>query len=352
MPSNRHFTFVLMLFVLTALSCGCGSKTDSANENDGTTSNESDSGDKGSIVSSTETAAADVETSEFRFFYDVTLTDLEPNQDVSVWVPLAKSDAYQQVQVVRIEVDAEFKQNTDAATGNRMLHFTGKANASGQVPIMVEYKVKRKEVSAANYESADDASTATFLTANSLVPVGGIPESQFLGETTLEGDALAKARKLYEMVEGHVDYDKPEGGEWGRGDAVWVCDSKHGNCTDFHSLFISLSRTSEIPAKFEIGFPIPAEGGEIGGYHCWASFIHDGKWVPVDISEADKQPEKFDYFFGNLSPDRVAFTQGRDLVLIPAQQGEPLNFFVYPYAEVDGQPHMAFEKNFRSEVIE
>jgi len=29
---------------------------------------------------------------------------------------------------------------------------------------------------------------------------------------------------------------------------------------------------------------------------------------------------------------------GRDLVLKPRQQGEPLNFLIYPYVEVDGKP--------------
>lgn len=28
---------------------------------------------------------------------------------------------------------------------------------------------------------------------------------------------------------------------------------------------------------------------------------------------------------------------GRDLVLNPPQSGEPLNYFVYPYVEVDGK---------------
>ena len=54
-----------------------------------------------------------------------------------------------------------------------------------------------------------------------------------------------------------------------------------------------------------------------------------------------------EYYFGNLTPDRVSFTVGRDLDLVPKQQGEPLNFFVYPYAEVDGKPHTAMEKKFR-----
>jgi hypothetical protein len=42
-------------------------------------------------------------------------------------------------------------------------------------------------------------------------------------------------------------------------------------------------------------------------------------------------------FFGKLSADRVAFTTGRDLILEPAQNGEPLNFFIYPHVEVNSQ---------------
>ena len=144
-------------------------------------------------------------------------------------------------------------------------------------------------------------------------------------------------------------YDKPKGGQWGRGDSVWACDSRHGNCTDFHSLFISICREQDIPARFEIGFPISAQRGQgdVGGYHCWAKFVADQAWVPVDISEADKNPEKTDYFFGNLTENRIAFTIGRDLQLVPAQQDGPVNFLVYPYAEVSGKKHEALRKSFK-----
>jgi transglutaminase-like putative cysteine protease len=129
---------------------------------------------------------------------------------------------------------------------------------------------------------------------------------------------------------------------WGQGDVVWVCDSKYGNCSDFHSLFISLTRAQKIPAKFEMGFPIPEKRGEgvVGGYHCWAWFLPDGKgWVPVDISEANREPKMKEYYFGNLTENRVTFTTGRDIELVPRQAAGPLNFFIYPYAEIDGRPH-------------
>ena len=136
----------------------------------------------------------------------------------------------------------------------------------------------------------------------------------------------------------HMSYDKSRPG-YGTGDAVWACDSRFGNCTDFHSLFMSLARSQSIPTQFEIGYPLPTgkKAGQLTGYHCWAWFHQSGLgWQPVDISEADKHPELTDYYFGHLSSDRVAFSVGRDIQLAPAQRGKPLNYFVVPYAEVDG----------------
>ena len=132
---------------------------------------------------------------------------------------------------------------------------------------------------------------------------------------------------------------------------LYACDAKKGNCTDFHSLFIAMARSQGIPARFEIGFPLPADkhSGEIAGYHCWADFYLDGKgWIPVDISEAWKHPEKRDYFFGSHDVNRVQFSMGRDLKLAPAQEGKPLNYFVYPYVEVDGReyPNIALAFSF------
>ena len=51
----------------------------------------------------------------------------------------------------------------------------------------------------------------------------------------------------------------------GNGCTSWVagatCDSGFGNCSDFHSLFISMARANNIPAKFEIGYGVPTPRG-------------------------------------------------------------------------------------------
>jgi hypothetical protein len=40
------------------------------------------------------------------------------------------------------------------------------------------------------------------------------------------------------------------------------------------------------------------------------------------------------------------FTYGRDLRLAPEQKGEPLNYFIYPYAEANGLAVKGLETHF------
>jgi transglutaminase-like putative cysteine protease len=179
------------------------------------------------------------------------------------------------------------------------------------------------------------------------VPLQGVIEELSAQETRGIQDPLGKARAIYNYVIASMRYDK-SGTGWGNGDAIWACTSKRGNCTDFHSLFIGMARAAGIPSRFEIGFPLPGDQheGAIAGYHCWAQFyLESYGWVPVDASEAWKHPDKKDYFFGAHDDNRVQFSVGRDIRLDPLQQGDPLNYFVYPYAELDGKP-FAVESKF------
>ena len=55
----------------------------------------------------------------------------------------------------------------------------------------------------------------------------------------------------------------------------------------------------------------------------------------LDINDS-KVVEAQDYFFGAQTETYVDLTTGRDIVLNPEQEEGPLNYFMYPYAEVDG----------------
>lgn len=293
----------------------------------------------------------------FEFTYSAIVKDLPRGEHkVRIWIPLASSDANQKVQIKRIACPLPTRTTRDSQYGNRMLYAELRNPDGALLSCKVDYEVTRKEYSKGGYAELrqyDRESVKApeelkrFLRPDRLVPIDGRMKELAEQNTAGKLGSVDKALALYDYVFKTVRYDK-SGTGWGRGDTLWVCDAKHGNCTDFHSLYISMMRAEGIPARFEIGFPLPENSarGDIPGYHCWAEFyLYGPGWIPVDISEAWKNPSKHDYFFGTLDANRVQFTIGRDLILSPRQDGPPVNYFVYPYVEVDGQPYDKLEKN-------
>lgn len=291
----------------------------------------------------------------FTFRYSFTVKNVAPGQRLRVWIPLAHSDEWQQVRVLSRSGDLPLRPKREREYGNRLLYAGTAHAAKSEYHFTVSYEVVRREravLGKGGFVAAADPARprqlARFLAPDQLVPVTGLPAQLAAQQTAGKSTELEKAQAIYDYVFHTLRYDK-SGTGWGRGDALWACDAKHGNCTDFHSLFISMARSQKIPARFEIGFPVPTgrDSGEVAGYHCWADFYVPGRgWVPVDISEAWKDPGKHDYFFGALDTQRVQFTLGRDLMLSPRQDGPPLNYFVYPYVEVDGAPYANVDNAF------
>ena len=95
------------------------------------------------------------------------------------------------------------------------------------------------------------------LAPDRLVPITGLPAELAVKVTTGKSATLEKARAIYDYVFDNMRYDKTGTG-WGRGDVLYACDAKKGNCTDFHSLFIAMARSQDIPARFRNRFPFAA----------------------------------------------------------------------------------------------
>lgn len=290
--------------------------------------------------SSVATDALPIAERQFRFSYSAEIIDVPAGAQVKVWMPVAESSPQQQVGIVKKTPPSELQLNRDEVYGNQIGFFqVEQLEAAAPIAFSLEYDAVRQEAGIDDSEKSLDTATAEkFLNANRLVPKSGKP-IELLADKSVPEDAKAAGELLYEVVENHMKYDKSKPG-YGNGDSIWACDSQTGNCTDFHSLFISLARSQKIPARFQIGFPLATDktDAKVGGYHCWAWFHVDGQgWIPVDISEADKHPEMKRFYCGNLTKDRISFSTGRDIKLVPASKTESLNYFVYPHVEVDGK---------------
>jgi len=292
-------------------------------------------------------AALAQDSRHFTFHYAFTVKNLPSGKMVRVWFPAAQSDQYQEVKIVSAKGDLPLKKTRESKFGNEIYFAEAGSSTQPELHFELEYDVVRRERIALQPAAHVVAASLTSkerqedLQPDTLVPITGLPADLAVKVTEGKTQPLDKARAIYDYVFTTMKYDKTGTG-WGHGDVLYACDAKKGNCTDFHSLFIAMARSQGIPARFEIGFPLPPDkhSAEIAGYHCWSDFYVDGKgWIPVDISEAWKHPGERDYFFGSHDVNRVQFSMGRDLRLIPAQDGKPLNYFVYPYVEVDGQEY-------------
>ncbi len=282
-------------------------------------------------------------TRSFHMEYKATV----PAAKLELWIALPRDNDYQKIDTLHVESPFHFD-TAAGAQGNRMLHLF-KPETAGPSTVTVSFDAVRREhlqVRLNNGErlakDEDAAELARYLKPDRLVPLD--PQIRTWAREVVDAahahTDLEMIRAIYDHVVATVKYDKTGKG-WGRGDIYYACDARRGNCTDFHAIVIGYARSLGIPARFAIGLPLPVErgAGKIAGYHCWAELYAKGiGWIPVDASEAAKNPAKREYFFGAHDENRIELSKGRDVMLTPKQAGEPLNYFVYPYAETNGKP--------------
>ena len=308
-------------------------------------------------------------THERRFGIDYSVSiDKIPTlaNTVEIWLPVPHDSPYQSISRLELtsddlsyregfQVTATKSKIETGEYGNKMFHIRFNPHGATQsIALNMQFVVKRLEhqrPTGGETSSDKDPNIQRWLAPDRLVPL----DNKIRGWAQEVVDAAGaktdfeKARAIYNHIVATVKYDKTGQG-WGRGDIYYACDARRGNCTDFHAIFIGYARALGIPARFSIGLPIPKERGQgiIAGYHCWTEFYIKGMgWIPLDASEAAKDPTRREYFFGAHDENRVEFSRGRDITLTPRQQGEPLNYFVYPYVEVDGKPYANVKSTFR-----
>ena len=284
------------------------------------------------VLSSTVAIAGDQVTYDLEWTIQVTQVP-DGVESAEVWIAVPQERPEQDVSDLDISTAYPWAMAEDDEFGNRVVRLTV-TDPPSEFSIDLSAKVTRLAVAGAMPATLSETERRLYLREESLVSLS--PRIRALADSISGSD-----RTRYEYVLASMDYDKTAPG-WGRGDSERACDVGLGNCTDFHSLFMSLSRSREVPAVFEMGYSTVPEGetDRVGGYHCWAWFYDDDTsgWVPVDISEADKHPERAEFFFGQLDAYRILFSRGRS-VHLPGMNGAPLNYLPCgAYVEVDGKP--------------
>ena len=277
-------------------------------------------------------------------------------REAQLWIPYPLSDRDQLITDIAISGDYDQSAVYSDQTYSTPILYARWDKGSSSRKLTLSFHVTRQEVIRRDFPAKEGAwnpaDFAMYLQATSLGPING--EVKRLADSITKGKrgVLAKAKAIYDWICENTHRDPATRG-CGPGNVCLLLENPGGKCTDIHSLFVSLCRAAGIPAREVFGIRQgKKDGQDISGWqHCWAEFYLPGyDWVPVDPADvrkmmlkenlqlSDKKTEYYrEYFWGGWDPYRVKLAMGRDLTLNPPQQGQPLNTFGYPYAEIGGK---------------
>jgi hypothetical protein len=268
-------------------------------------------------------------------------------RQVECWIPVPSSDERQEVEILGMDsIHGHLTKDPKYQNQIYYCHYDlSGLKESDTIKIRITYKIKiwEKSVSEAKNLRAlpkvvADNNLNIYLSSNRLIPLQG-PIFALRQQLNLSDYPIPAARQIYEYLISTMVYNWRVPGA-GHGDAVWACNSKTGDCSDYNSIFIGVCRSAGIPADHVFGLPLRSKDGkgEVNDWHCWGRFWVKGPgWITEDASEAAKHPELHEYNFGTLSSIFLTLSHGRDVVLEPAQKEEALNMFASPYVEIDGR---------------
>ncbi len=319
------------LAVVTALLVGCGSNGGEA-----------------------WTPPADAKERAGRVTFTVAYTLPEGAQELRLWMPYVTSNNHQAVSDVEVTGNFDDAQiYYEPENGNVVLYGVWSAPAAGVATLTYAFDITRSEMMRDAFPEAEPpmpTHATQYLGATSLGPVTGKVPTKAQEITAGLETVQARARAIYDYIVETGARDGEVHG-CGVGDVNSLLDDLRGKCVDLSSVFVALARSIGIPAREIFGTRIAAAGDITGAYHCRAEFYLPGYgWVPVDPSDVRKlmlnedlpldDPQvqaAAEYYFGHQTETYVDFHTGRDIELNPVQDASALNYFMYPYAEVDGE---------------
>ncbi len=248
--ASMNYKSILILTLIISLFIGCAKKADNAN------------------------VKVEEIKNHFQFSYEVTVPQSETAfQTGEIFIPIPQTNDCQVVHDISITTNGSYQVLQEPEYKNRYAKIVFDDSLQSDLNISVVLDITRKLHD--NYTTKkmvtveQPAILKRFLQSDSLVPIDGVVASEAGMLITDSMTTIEKAQAIYNHLYETMQYDK-SGEGWGRGDALYACDIRKGNCTDFHSLFIGMARSVGIPARFLIGFPLPFEKtqSEIKGYHC------------------------------------------------------------------------------------
>ena len=286
--------------------------------------------------------------------FNITIRTDESAEIARLWLPYPVSNENQLVENMIITGNYNHSSIQSEQENGIMILYAEWINSQEFPQLTLSFDITRNEIIMKNFpleEGPLPVDLEEYLLPTNLGPITGIVKEHSDEITEGKTTILSKATAIYDYLVEHGERDSNLS-FCGDGDVCELLLDLKGKCVDFSSVFVALSRSAGIPAREILGTRIAKDGDITGAYHCRAElYLSNYGWVPVDPSDVAKlmlnenlkidDPqviEARDYYFGAQTETYIDLSTGRDIILNPKQESEPLNYFMYPYAEVNGEP--------------
>ncbi|MDH5638171.1 MAG: transglutaminase family protein [Nitrospinota bacterium] len=289
--------------------------------------------------------------------FKITVDAPEGSDKVRFWTPYPQSDEYQAIKNVKVEGNFTRKRITsDKESGTRILYLEWRGPTKDKRFVDITFRAsssERKAGAAPGEEPPIPESVIKYTSATPLLPtdgeIGAIASAAVEGKTSI----AEKHTAIYNWVVENTFRD-PNVLGCGVGAVEVTLAQRGGKCVDISTVYVTMARAAGIPAREVFGMRLGKDMGNsdiTSGHHCWAEYYQPGVgWVQTDPADVRKfmltqgmtlkqAAESREYYKSAVGANRIVLAKAdRGIVLNPPQDGELLNYFMYPYAEIDGKP--------------
>ena len=207
-----------------------------------------------------------------------------------MWIPIPPTNERQTIKLLNGADLSGGRFTKDKTFGNELYYQrfdVGDSKAPVTVELVYDVEVREATVPAAKQLISTTAAVPAgefepYLRETTMIPIKG--QITELAKTIKLPDGEPLHRPCDLRLPSQHDGLQLSRTRHGKGNAVWACDSKTGDCTDFHSVFIGVCRWRGIPADHVFGLPLPPESpeGDAKYCHCWAQFSGQGCGLDSD----------------------------------------------------------------------
>lgn len=276
-------------------------------------------------------------------------------RNVKLWFPYPTSDQDQSISNLRFDGNySTFTFSREPNSGALYL-FTEWKEPMERRTLTVSFHARSKAQRVKALVAGDGpfpVEVLKFLESEFFVPVED-PRVKAVAAQVTAGrkGTLARARAVYDWVVENTKRD-PNVPGCGLGKVEVTIAQRTGKCADISSVFVAVARAAGVPAREVFGLRLgqPGQTDITDGHHCWAEFYLPGTgWVPVDPADVRRvmQAKNLDlpaakpyreFYFGGLDEFRIQLQKGGRGLDFPEGNAAKVNYFMYPYCEVDGRP--------------